>query len=497
MLLLQIYYQNLPATGVPEYSEIEIRLTNQTQATLKNLKVYLQNYHIRKIATLAPNSSYSFSYNVRDYVGELQFWAYYGEHNTKTGLQVEPQKLTQAELYFIKFNRLPAVLSRLNAPNGIRLRYDDPPLQPYFDFFSAEYTAEKLLFFSRQFLEEGLAERILENLDYTTPEQIENRAGEIRGAINWQTTLREWFNHPEQTHIYHHWKTVPKIYTTLPNFLFVFFQQELAKNLADLARWAQKSEVSKPLKILIKDFDRRIQHHNDLLDIPEFNHIPKFNSLYTDQFQTKEAHETARYAVQDCLNPNYYKVWELWEQYKDRFVQPPLLENEQYSGLQPMSKIYELWAVCEVAAGLGLEHVPTPRKNLKVLASADFRGVLEGKPLRLAYNQGVQEGWYSATRSGTPRPDILLECGDKRLLLDVKYRLDATGRANTEDVYKMLAYMNDLGITAGGIIFPADTTTRITTDRNGQILAEIALRPPISQPENFSVTMRNLILSLL
>jgi McrBC 5-methylcytosine restriction system component len=502
MLRLEVYLQNRPVTGVAEYSEVEIRLVNPTSQVFQDLKVYLQSYQVRKLTALAANSVYTFSYNVRDYVGEIAFdLTYQGqngfERSNPVTITVQPEKLSLDELYFIKFNRLPTVLARLNAPNGIRLRYDEPPLQPHFDFYSPEYTAEKLLYFSRQFLDKGLAERILERLDYATPEQLESGMGEVRGAINWQITLREWFNRPSETHLTHYWKTSPKFFLTLPNLVFLKFQESLVTHLGSvISEFNRFPTTRNQYKELKNDLFERMNKHLVIRESPEFSPKPRSKDIRLYEIDK----EFIEYTIQNTQNPNYLKMWELWQDFNARFVSIPKLENQflAFSGLQPMSKIYELWAVCEVAAGLNLEYVPTPRKGLELLASADFKGELGGKPVSLSYNQGVREGWYSATRTGTPRPDILLEWGDKRILLDVKYRIDDNGRANSEDVYKMLAYMNDLGINTGGIIYPGDTALRLATDRKGQNLAEIALRPPVSSPVNdFSANLHQIISSLL
>jgi 5-methylcytosine-specific restriction endonuclease McrBC regulatory subunit McrC len=97
------------------------------------------------------------------------------------------------------------------------------------------------------------------------------------------------------------------------------------------------------------------------------------------------------------------------------------------------------------------------------------------------------------------RPDLRLQRlgDDKQILLDVKYRTGGQERANPDDVYKMLAYMNDFKVIVGGIIYPAATLTpKVIDDNKGQRLLEIPLRPPLPTTESaFTAQLRAFILS--
>ncbi|MEI6046332.1 MAG: hypothetical protein WCS37_18435, partial [Chloroflexota bacterium] len=419
---------------------------------------------------------------------------------TGVALQVRPSKLTLEEVFYIKTERLPTLLARLDAPNGFRWHYQDyDELPRLFDFFSADYTAEKLRHFSQAFLEDGAGEAILSRLDYLTPEQKASSLTTIRGPVHWPTTIQHWLNWPAETGLRHEWSHAPKDFATLPNLLFSRFQLELARELAQLVRFVELGgPASVRLQTTLPNLKERAARHLALCQ------APLLPSVQLALAWNRHDPATLPLLATECkraanFNPAYARLNELWHDFTSRYVSLPQDETDlARSGLPPMSKIYELWAACEVANALNLNFRSTEIFEAKTVLTAE--GAVFCSPdeqIKLYYNKGLPGGWYSTTRPGLPRPDLRLEVGGRQIFLDVKYRTGSDERARPDDIYKMLAYMHDFEVKTGVIIFPgqqAGTKALAIENEQGQRLVELALRPPQSEEnDQFGVRLGQLL----
>jgi hypothetical protein len=142
-----------------------------------------------------------------------------------------------------------------------------------------------------------------------------------------------------------------------------------------------------------------------------------------------------------------------------------------------MTDIYALWILCEMASGLKL------RSHAKSLR--EFRS--KNKDIVLKYDapEQVRQGWSDSIMGslfgdaeasanpiqGSGRPEIFMNYRGVNFYFEAKYELQQTPRQ--EDVYKVLAYMNNYDVPCGGIIYPGPQL-KITVDRkNGQVMAWI------------------------
>jgi hypothetical protein len=447
---------------------------------------------LRDNIRLAPGATFAFEWGVEDYAGELEFSVFPSEPETRLKITVQPEKLSVDELLYIKTERLPQLLARLDAPNGFRLEYAGQNVPP-FELFSADYTAEKLRYFSDHL--HALSPLLLEKLDYMTPERHDSGYGMIKGAVRWGASLQHWLNRPESVGLRHEWSNAPKSFATLPNMLLTYFHFELASQIQTLARMLELGTyASIGLKRVLPALVESAAQHRLFPDNSYLGMLPNYLSGF----------EPASDAVAPLLaelcrnarNPAYLALLELWQRYCSNYVRLPEDESElARCSLQPTSKVYELWCACEVALALGLEYREDGNKGGYHFANAEYR---------LLYNRGIQGGWYSAKRSGTARPDLQLEVikTGKRVLLDMKYALQETRKGETfaspEDVYKMLAYMNDFAVAAGGIIYPGKGEARLIADGNVQQFLELPLRPPVNDdPLSFAERLRGSLLQLL
>ncbi len=489
---INIFYRGNPIEQVLEYSEVELSLTNSDDRALSELSppvfsLFVGQSVIRDKIKLSPGGTFAFPWRVSDLVGNLVF-AVKHNHSGRTiaqaNLTVIPQRLSLDDVSWIKTERLPNLLARLDAPNQIHLFYDDNDAeQPrLFNFVSADYTAIKLRHFCQILLDE-LAEPLLARLDFQLDEAERHEPGFIRSGVRWEATVKGWANRPAETGLVHTWLENPRRYDTLPNRLLLFLAQELRAECSRLVELVQQgAPASSRLIAALPEFE---DYASALENLPEQTNLlrPLVTSLQNDNFHPKEysPSEIAK-ECESTGNPAYIRLAALWQEYLRRYA-AQAEDAPLWVGFQPMSKVFELWAACEIANALGLA------------VSGDFSlesAIFTGVGMKLHYNRAAPGGWYSASEAGRkmpPRPDLRLELADgSQVLLDVKYRRVAgagdISQANPEDVYRMLAYMNDLGVRQGGIIFPGEDNMpglRIIEQKDAkQQIAELALRPPHS-----------------
>lgn len=478
-LTFEILYKGQPAAVVPEYAEVELSLTNGGPARAENLQIWLGGLSLRQNISLPPGGSLLWNYNVGDLAGELTFGVGQVAPEISRVLQVQPRKLTLAELHRLRTERLPGLLARLHAPNAFRLRYAESENRSPLDFFSADFTAELLTFILTELLENNLLSAIFERLDYVTWDERKRESGFVPGKVRWQPTVQSWLNRPAEAGLAHEWDETRRTYLTLPNLLLVGWLRELSDELGKLVTLVQNGA---PASSGLKNSRPRFENYAQTLDAGLERRLSLFRPLWEELAAAKnslrEQVAEIQKACEQAANPAYLHLFELWQLYLSRFVRlPDSAEDLARVGLPPTSRLYELWVACEIAAALGLQYATAPG-----LESAIFKN----NAYTLYYNQAATGGWYSRqARRQPPRPDLRLVAPDgQEFLLDVKYRVaEHSNRANPDDMYRMLAYMNDLSVNTGGIIFPGASDQPalhlLEENQNGrQRLAEIILRPP-------------------
>jgi hypothetical protein len=502
---LEVLYKGEAAICVPEYAELELHLTNNSAQGGVRCLIKLGSQIIKAGLTLNPSAHWSVPFNVADLVGELNFELTRADTNEVLAahtIQVVPQKISQDELIFIKSVRLPTLLARLQAPNRLQISYTaatpDQTEARLFDFLSLEYTAEKLTNLSTALLKCGTI--VAARLDYATPDRSNSGTGLIQGRLDLAATFQKWFNQPELAGYYHQWTTNPKFYGTLPNLLFLRFNLELLKELEQLRNLIGATPHSKSLQKWLDSSYVYMQTHQKALNLPELRQFRLSAEKLPDFKKNPELRLEMERACKNTKQPAYRRLYQVWTEFSDNYVSIVDETTTLRSGLQPMSKVYELWSVCEIAAALDLQCVTAGSAN----NSFYFKGQTEWGEASLHYNRAVRGGWYSSTQPGLPRPDLRLEIMGKsprQIFFDVKYRVnpqaDGHTRAKPEDMYKMLAYMNDFGVNIGGIIYPGELDQiqsilieKQTSSLLPQRLFELALRPTLTQPHNLTSLLK-------
>lgn len=486
---LELYRHGQPVQAVPEDTEIELRLANQGVTGLVGIDLCLGREKLRPGLSLPTGATLLLPYRVQDVAGRLVFSARDSNQTlASAALEVYPQKISQSELEWLKYSRLPRLLAQLDAPNTIDLSYSEAPEVRPFPYTSLDFTAQKLRQFCRRLLDEGLLEALSQRLDYRVVEKPRREDGMVRGPIRWNPTVQGWLNSPAETGLTHHWVEAPLDYATRPNLLLVFWLKELALETHKLVRQVETTRLaSVQLERALPEF-RAYAVSLELFLKSEKNLPARLAGLAAgfDPRDPAEWSEVER-ACQESFNPAYSQLGEAFEQYNRRYIRLPEEASEE-AGIQPLSVIYEWWVACEIASALGLA--------FKEGNQGRQSGLFQAESGRLYYNQAAPGGWYSAGRSQPARPDLRLEPSEgPQVFLDVKYRAATSdpAHAHPEDMYRMLAYMSDFNIATGVIIFPGPTSPppalRIIESPGSfpqppRRLAELALRPPISnEPE--------------
>ena len=174
-------------------------------------------------------------------------------------------------------------------------------------------------------------------------------------------------------------------------------------------------------------------------------------------------------------NRAYRELPPLWkeflEDYQSYYEETVLVQT------QKMTDIYALWILCEMASGLNLS---AHAKSLR-----EFRSKNKDIVLRYDAPEQVRQGWSDSIMGslfgdsevsanpvqGSGKPEIFMNYRGVNFYFEAKYNLTKTPRQ--EDVYKVLAYMNNYDVSCGGIIYPGPQL-KITVDpRNKQVMAWI------------------------
>ncbi len=145
-------------------------------------------------------------------------------------------------------------------------------------------------------------------------------------------------------------------------------------------------------------------------------------------------------------------------------------------GLCDAPRLYERWCALTLATALGADAITAARA---AAGASELSLCVDGVALALStQREGRSYGLAY-------RPDITLRAGDRRLVFDAKYRLDArdlddrTGDAPREGITKMHAYRDALdGVWGAYVLHPgAVGDARCFEAREGGGVGAIALRP--------------------
>ena len=485
---------------------IELRLPEghsdnltEGESVMLNINAFraLEEVHIRmgtaKVDTLPPvrsNTTHSMQFLVPDYIGTNTICL----HNksgrpisNKLEVVIAPQMLDYENFKKLRDEHIPNLVKNSGA--------DAPPEGMYPGGTSSIeeekilLNIEKLLEFSNKLLK---VTTDIKKGAYTYKVEVQRKTmkSQIRGAVRWQKTALARAQKGTEYATAHVTDIRKRKWSTPTNILLVkfhmevfieaiFFRDEMDRREREKKAWAtiygkEHQPLDDSIKEQLEKLDLACKSHKGVLGDGKLAElIPKAKDT------RKEERLINREAIIEAntwsRNRSYRELPELWKEFLDEYQS--YYEETVLVETQKMTDIYALWILCEIASGLKLS---AHAKSLR-----EFRS--KNKDIVLKYDapEQVRQGWSNSIMGslfgdseaksnpiqGSGQPEIFMNYRGVNFYFEAKYNLRETPRQ--EDVYKVLAYMNNYDVSCGGILYPGPQL-KITVDKkNKQVMAWI------------------------
>ena len=469
------------------------------EAVMINVNAFkaLEDIHVRvgsaKVDSLPPvrsNTTHSMQFVVPDYIGANTV----SLHNkngspisNKLEVVIAPKMLDYEQFKQLRDEHIPDLVKNSGA--------DDPPEDMY-PGGTSSIEEEKILLNIEQLLEfSGKLLKLTNDIRkgaYTYKVEVERKTmkSQIRGAVRWQKTALARAQKGTEYATAHVTDIRKRKWSTPTNVLLVkfhmevfieaiFFRDEMDRREREKKAWsAIYGKEYKPPNDSVKEqldkLDLACKFHKQVLGdgkLAELIPVAK-STRKGERFINREAIIEAKTWSR---NRSYRELPPLWkefiEDYQSYYEETVLVQT------QKMTDIYALWILCEMASGLKLS---AHAKSLR-----EFRSKNKDVVLKYDAPEQVRQGWSDSIMGslfgdsdtstnpvqGSGRPEIFMNYKKVNFYFEAKYNLTQTPRQ--EDVYKVLAYMNNYDVPCGGIIYPGPQL-KITVDpRNNQVMAWI------------------------
>ena len=457
----------------------------------------LEDIHVRvgsaKVDSLPPirsNTTHSMQFVVPDYIGANTISLYNKNGSSisnKLEVVIAPKMLDYEQFKQLRDEHIPDLVKNSGA--------DDPPEDMY-PGGTSSIEEEKILLNIEQLLEfSGKLLKITNEIRkgaYTYKVEVERKTmkSQIRGAVRWQKTALARAQKGTEYATAHVTDIRKRKWSTPTNVLLVkfhmevfieaiFFRDEMDRREREKKAWsAIYGREYKPPDDLVKEqldkLDLACKFHKQVLGDGKLAElIPVAKSTRKSQrFINREAIIEAKTWSRNRAYRELPPLWkEFLEDYQSYYEETVLVQT------QKMTDIYALWILCEMASGLKLS---AHAKSLR-----EFRSKNKDVVLKYDAPEQVRQGWSDSIMGslfgdsdastnpvqGSGRPEIFMNYKKVNFYFEAKYNLTQTPRQ--EDVYKVLAYMNNYDVSCGGIIYPGPQL-KITVDpRNNQVMAWI------------------------
>ena len=457
----------------------------------------LEDIHVRvgsaKVDSLPPirsNTTHSMQFVVPDYIGANTISLYNKNGSSisnKLEVVIAPKMLDYEQFKQLRDEHIPDLVKNSGA--------DDPPEDMY-PGGTSSIEEEKILLNIEQLLEfSGKLLKITNEIRkgaYTYKVEVERKTmkSQIRGAVRWQKTALARAQKGTEYATAHVTDIRKRKWSTPTNVLLVkfhmevfieaiFFRDEMDRREREKKAWsAIYGREYKPPDDSVKEqldkLDLACKFHKQVLGdgkLAELIPIAK-STRKSQRFINREAIIEAKTWSRNRAYRELPPLWkEFLEDYQSYYEETVLVQT------QKMTDIYALWILCEMASGLKLS---AHAKSLR-----EFRSKNKDVVLKYDAPEQVRQGWSDSIMGslfgdsdastnpvqGSGRPEIFMNYKKVNFYFEAKYNLTQTPRQ--EDVYKVLAYMNNYDVSCGGIIYPGPQL-KITVDpRNNQVMAWI------------------------
>tara|TARA_B100000214_G_scaffold77703_1_gene52438 strand:+ start:2125 stop:4221 length:2097 start_codon:yes stop_codon:yes gene_type:complete len=457
----------------------------------------LEDIHVRvgsaKVDSLPPirsNTTHSMQFVVPDYIGANTISLHNKNGSSisnKLEVVIAPKMLDYEQFKQLRDEHIPDLVKNSGA--------DDPPEDMY-PGGTSSIEEEKILLNIEQLLEfSGKLLKITNDIRkgaYTYKVEVERKTmkSQIRGAVRWQKTALARAQKGTEYATAHVTDIRKRKWSTPTNVLLVkfhmevfieaiFFRDEMDRREREKKAWsAIYGREYKPPDDSVKEqldkLDLACKFHKQVLGdgkLAELIPIAK-STRKSQRFINREAIIEAKTWSRNRAYRELPPLWkEFLEDYQSYYEETVLVQT------QKMTDIYALWILCEMASGLKLS---AHAKSLR-----EFRSKNKDVVLKYDAPEQVRQGWSDSIMGslfgdsdasanpvqGSGRPEIFMNYKKVNFYFEAKYNLTQTPRQ--EDVYKVLAYMNNYDVPCGGIIYPGPQL-KITVDpRNNQVMAWI------------------------
>ena len=457
----------------------------------------LDGVHIRmgtakvdSLPSVRSNTTHSMQFEVPDYIGTNTISLHSKDGNSisnKLEVVIAPKMLDYESFKELRDEHIPDLVKNSGA--------DDPPEDMY-PGATSSIEEEKILLNIEQLLEfSGKLLKVTNDIRkgaYTYKVEVQRKTmkSQIRGAVRWQKTALARAQKGTEYATAHVTDIRKRKWSTPTNVLLVkfhmevfieaiFFRDEMDRREREKKAWSaiygkEYKALDESAKEQLDKLDLACRFHKQVLGdgkLAELIPTAK-NTRKEERFINREAIIEAK-----TWNRNraYRELPPLWKAFLDDYQS--YYEETVLVQTQKMTDIYALWILCEMASGLNLS---AHAKSLR-----EFRSKNKDIVLRYDSPEQVRQGWSDSIMGslfgdseastnpvqGSGKPEIFMNYRGVNFYFEAKYNLTKPPRQ--EDVYKVLAYMNNYDVSCGGIIYPGPQL-KITVDpRNKQVMAWI------------------------
>ena len=445
------------------------------------------NITLEKLPALASNQTHSLRFRVPDYIGanRLELHESGGCVSNRLEVVIAPEMLDYEHFQALREQHIPALVQAAGADDQSGTAY--PGATASIEEEKILLNISQLLDFSERLLK--LTRRVQKGaFSYLIEKQRKYMKSTIRGAVRWEKTALVRAQKGVEYATVHVTDIRKRKWHTPSNLLLVkfhielfteavFFRDEMDRRERERKAWAaiygqEAGPASDEVREQLEKLDAVCLLHKQTLLGGKLKEL-----LGVARHIRKEAREINREAEQEIRrlkNRAYRDLPPLWQEflrdYRSYYEDTVLVETQR------MADVYALWIVCEMANGLSL------RAHSKSLR--EFRSPRKESILRYDAPGAVREGWGdsimgmlfpgdepAAPAVGSGQPEIFLNYRGVNIYFECQYGLRQQPRQ--QDIYKVLAFMNNYRIPCGGIIYPGPQLRFSCDPRNRQVLAWI------------------------
>ena len=445
------------------------------------------NITLEKLPALVSNQTHSLRFRVPDYIGtnRLELHESGGCVSNRLEVVIAPEMLDYEHFQALREQHIPALVQAAGADDQSGTAY--PGATASIEEEKILLNISQLLDFSERLLK--LTRRVQKGaFSYLIEKQRKYMKSTIRGAVRWEKTALVRAQKGVEYATVHVTDIRKRKWHTPSNLLLVkfhielfteavFFRDEMDRRERERKAWAaiygqEAGPASDEVREQLEKLDAVCLLHKQILLGGKLKEL-----LGVARHIRKEAREINREAEQEIRrlkNRAYRDLPPLWQEflrdYRSYYEDTVLVETQR------MADVYALWIVCEMANGLSL------RAHSKSLR--EFRSPRKESILRYDAPGAVREGWGdsimgmlfpgdepAAPAVGSGQPEIFLNYRGVNIYFECQYGLRQQPRQ--QDIYKVLAFMNNYRIPCGGIIYPGPQLRFSCDPRNRQVLAWI------------------------